>query len=359
MPAPNPGFWRGRRVLVTGHTGFKGSWLVYWLHRLGASVHGYSLPPPTTPALFEAIEARRLVDHAIGDVRDLEALRRQVALADPEVVFHLAAQPLVRESYAIPIATFEINVIGTIHVLEAVRSRPGVRAVICVTTDKCYENREWLWGYRESDPLGGHDPYSASKACAEIATAAYRMSFFENSAPGAIVATVRAGNVLGGGDWSVDRLVPDAIRAFAACRPLELRYPSATRPWQHVLEPLSGYLTLAERAAGGEARWAGAWNFGPLDQNVVPVGEVASRLAAAWGDSASWRPLGSELAQPHEAGLLKLDTSKARALLGWSPRWDLGRTLEESVAWYRAFHAGETVSKLRDLMDRQIQAFES
>lgn len=359
MPAPNPGFWRNRRVLVTGHTGFKGSWLVLWLRRLGAKVHGYSLPPPTTPALFDAIEGRTLVTHAHGDVRDLEHLRHEMAAASPEIVFHLAAQPLVRESYASPVATFDVNVMGTVNVLESVRDRDDVRAVICVTTDKCYENREWAWGYRENDRLGGHDPYSASKACAELAAAAYRRSFFDGHADGPLVATVRAGNVIGGGDWSVDRLVPDAIRAFCAGRPLELRNPAATRPWQHVLEPLSGYLQLAERATAGEPQWAGAWNFGPLDENVVTVGEVAARLAEAWGDGATWRAVGGSADAPHEAGLLKLDTSMARTRLRWAPRWDLRRTIGESVAWYRAFQRGESALTLRDLMLTQIDAFEA
>ncbi len=330
-------FWRDRSVFVTGHTGFKGGWLTLCLIDAGARVHGYSLEPPTDTNLFRlaGIEGH-LSSHTIGDVRDAGLLRERVRAARPEVVFHLAAQPLVRESYRDPTATYGVNVMGTVHLLEAVRAMPGVVAVVNVTTDKCYENREWDWGYREIEPLGGHDPYSNSKACSELVTAAYRDSFL--AAAGVHVASARAGNVIGGGDWAADRLVPDFIRAVERGEPLEVRYPNATRPWQHVLEPVSGYLMLAEQLATRGAKYAQAWNFGPSDDDSRPVSWLLDRLVDRW-PGAEWRSVSG--VQPHEAGALKLDSSKARAHLGWRPAWNLARTLDETVDWYSASHRGE------------------
>jgi CDP-glucose 4,6-dehydratase len=346
--------WRGRRVLVTGHTGFKGSWLALWLHSLGAEVRGLALAPSTTPSMFDALKLDALVDHHIGDVRDLATVTRAVADFQPSIVFHLAAQPLVRASYATPVETFATNVMGTVHVLEACRTVASVRAIVCVTTDKCYDNREWNWGYREVDPLGGHDPYSASKGAAEIAIAAYRRSFF-HAPDAARVASARAGNVIGGGDWSEDRLVPDAIRAFSSGRAVEIRSPRATRPWQHVVEPLSGYLAIAEALLGDRASIAAdAWNLGPNDDDVVSVGALLDRLAKAWGDGAKWIDKSASTAGPHEATLLKLDISKARSLLGWRPRWRLDDALAATAEWYRAFHSGADAATMRALTLAQI-----
>jgi CDP-glucose 4,6-dehydratase len=351
-----PGFWRGRRVLLTGHTGFKGAWLAVWLQRLGARVAGFSLPPPTSPSLFDALALEPTLDHTIGDVRDAAAVRACVERVSPDIVFHLAAQPLVRESYRVPADTFATNVLGTAHVLDAVRACPSVRAMVCVTTDKCYENREWTWGYRESDRLGGRDPYSASKAAAELVLAAYRQSFFE--APdghGAVLVTARAGNVIGGGDWSADRILPDAVRAFTRGEPLRIRRPAATRPWQHVLEPLGGYLQLAERAATDGRAWQGAWNFGPLDDDVVSVRELVASFAAHWGEGAAWVAAPDD--GPHEAHLLKLDISKARSTLGWTPRWRLDRALRETAEGYAAMVGGSRGTALRAILDAQIARY--
>lgn len=332
-------FWAGKSVFLTGHTGFKGGWLALWLRRLGADVHGYSTEPPTTPSLFEtAGVAQALASDTRADLRDLAALSAALAKANPEIVLHLAAQPLVRRSYAEPLETLTSNVIGTAHVLEAARNIGRLKALLVITTDKVYENREWVHPYREADPLGGQDPYSASKACAEIVAASYRSSFF--GADGAAgIATARAGNVIGGGDWAADRLVPDCIRAFAEGRSVELRYPDAVRPWQHVLEPLSGYLALAEALCGGEpARYRTAWNFGPDASGDATVGEIARLTAAAWGGGQVKTAPAEK--RPHEAGLLRLDIAKARSVLGWSPRWSIRKALEETVAWYKAAHAG-------------------
>lgn len=348
---PSPEFWNGRRVLVTGHTGFKGSWLSLWLHDLGAQVTGYALTPPSTPNLFTVARiADGMESDRRGDVRDAEALKSVVAEIKPDVVFHLAAQPLVLQSYADPVETFAVNVMGTVNLLEAVRGHAC--AVVNVTTDKCYDNQGWLWGYRENEPLGGHDPYSSSKACAELVTAAYRQSFFAAAGSahnGVAVATARAGNVVGGGDWAENRLIPDSIRSFEQGIPVELRHPNAVRPWQHVLEPLCGYLLLAEKLATIGSDFAEAWNFGPADSNAEPVWRVVERLVRYWGDESRW--IMEEQPRPHEAPHLKLDSSKAGARLGWIPRWSLDRTLEETVAWHRSFRAG---SDMRDVMRRQI-----
>jgi CDP-glucose 4,6-dehydratase len=337
--ALNPAFWDARKVLVTGHTGFKGSWLSLWLSSLGARVLGYSLAPPTTPSLFVAARVATGMTSVDGDVRDLASLRECMEQHAPEVVFHLAAQSLVREGYEHPVDTYSANVLGTVYVLEAVRSCVPVRAVIVVTSDKCYENREWLWGYRENEPLGGGDPYSSSKACAELVTAAYRRSFFRGDSDRRVaVASVRAGNVIGGGDWARDRLIPDVIRAFSEKRPALLRYPDAVRPWQHVLDPLHGYLMLAERLCSDEEGWADAWNFGPSSDQSVSVGRIADRLAVLWGADASWRQDTS--VQPEEAGALQLDSTKANRRLGWQPRLDLDSALCWTAEWYTAYFMG-------------------
>ncbi|MDF1522545.1 MAG: CDP-glucose 4,6-dehydratase [Trueperaceae bacterium] len=331
-------FWSGRRVFVTGHTGFKGSWLASWLLELGADVHGYALRPPTEPNLHDALGLGGAFEAAIADVRDAERLRSELARARPEVVLHLAAQPLVRRSYADPLETFGSNVMGTANLLDAVRSVPDVRAVVVVTSDKVYENREWPWPYRESDALGGHDPYSSSKAATELVAASFRRSYFppaELARHGVAVATARAGNVIGGGDWASDRLVPDLVRGFARGEPVVIRNPAAVRPWQHVLEPLAGYLVLAQRLYAGDAAACDGWNFGPREDDARPVGWLADRLAERWGPGASW--VLDAGAHPHEAHLLRLDWSKARTQLGWRPRWDLATTLDRTAAWYRGY----------------------
>ncbi|MBT9584583.1 CDP-glucose 4,6-dehydratase [bacterium] len=333
--------WRNRRVLVTGHTGFKGSWLSLWLHRLGARVYGYALDPATQPSLFQVADvASVLAADVRRDVALLAGLQESLHEAQAEVVFHLAAQPLVRESYRDPIQTLATNVMGTAHLLEAVREQECVRAVVVVTTDKVYENREWLFPYREVDPLGGRDPYSASKAATELVVATYRSSFLD---PRRIcVATARAGNVVGGGDWSPDRLVPDCLRAFEAGQPVRLRYPQAERPWQHVLEPLAGYLALGERLLGAQGReYAGAWNFGPEARDNATVGTVAAQLAQLWGSGMVMDC--AEPAEYHEAGLLRLDISQASHRLNWSPRWSLHEALQATVDWQRAYLRGENM----------------
>nr|WP_315207829.1 CDP-glucose 4,6-dehydratase [uncultured Albidiferax sp.] len=334
--------WQDTPVFLTGHTGFKGGWLALWLHALGAKVHGYALDPNTTPNLFEVARVVEvLASDTRADLSDLNALQAALTAAQPTVVFHLAAQPLVRASYADPLGTFATNVMGTAHLLEAVRTVSSVRAVVVVTTDKVYDNREWVYPYRESDALGGHDPYSASKGAAEIVTASYRASFFHT--PGsAQIATARAGNVIGGGDWAADRLVPDCLKAFADQQPVQLRFPGAVRPWQHVLEPLSGYLRLAEALLDGPAA-ASAWNFGPDARGDATVGQLAQRLAAQWGQGARVdMPDGGQ--HPHEAGQLRLDITRARAELGWQPRWSLDVALAHTVAWHRAWLVGDDMA---------------
>lgn len=340
-------FWKGRRVLLTGHTGFKGAWLTIWLNKLGAIVYGYALDPPSQPALFSVANLGSLLAEDIrADIRDRTALLAAFERAKPEVVLHLAAQSLVRESYRKPVETYDINVMGTVNLLEAARHCPTTKAVVIVTTDKCYENQEWVHPYRETDPMGGHDPYSSSKACAEIVTAAYRSSFFQSvqGSSEAAIASARAGNVIGGGDWAADRLVPDCIRAFQLGQSVYLRHPQSIRPWQHVLEPLAGYLSLAERLCGSDAgRFATGWNFGPAPEDDAAVGIVADRLAGLWGQGATVTidPAGQH---PHEANLLRLDVTKARVLLGWQPKWRLDTALRQTVEWYRAWLRNEDMA---------------
>jgi CDP-glucose 4,6-dehydratase len=334
--------YAGRSVLVTGHTGFKGGWLALWLSRLGANVHGYALDPPTSPSFFEvAGVASLLSSDTRADITDRAAFNSALAKAEPEVIFHLAAQPLVRFSYCNPLETMATNIMGTVNVLDGARSSDSVTAVVLITSDKVYENREWLFPYRETDVLGGHDPYSASKAAAEVVAASYRASFFsgDTSHP-AKVATARAGNVIGGGDWASDRLVPDCIRAFIEHQPVHLRFPAATRPWQHVLEPLSGYLELGGRLLScDDKNYARAWNFGPDLHGDASVGQVAETVARIWGDQAQVRH-SPTVANPHEAGMLRLDSTLARTLLGWQPKWSLEEALTQTVGWYRAWVHG-------------------
>jgi CDP-glucose 4,6-dehydratase len=355
----NPDFWRGKRVFLTGHTGFKGAWLSLWLHSLGAEVYGYALAPATSPALFSV--AIQGVNHdmisKIGDVVDAENLKAAINSAKPEIVFHLAAQSLVRPSYDDPVGTYATNVMGTVHLLESVRQTSGVKAVVVITSDKCYENREWVWGYRENDPMGGYDPYSNSKGCAELVSAAYRSSFFSSgrySEHGVALATARAGNVIGGGDWAKDRLIPDLIRAFADGRVVEIRNPKAIRPWQHVLEPLHGYLMLAEALYQRGPEFAEGWNFGPDEGDARPVEWIADRMTSHW-EGTQWMLAAGD--HPHEAGFLRLDTSKARSSLGWRPKLRLDEALSMTVDWYRAVHGGADARAwcLAQIADYQIK----
>lgn len=351
-------FWQGKRVFLTGHTGFKGSWLALWLQSLGAIVVGYALEPPTQPSLFELARVPEAMTSEIGDIRELNRLKQVMADFRPEIVFHLAAQALVRESYQNPVDTYATNVMGTVNLLEAVRQMKGVRAVVNITSDKCYENREWVWGYRESESLGGYDPYSSSKACAELVTEAYRNSFFNSDnylEHGVAVATARAGNVIGGGDWANDRLVPDCLRAFEKGQFVKLRSPHAVRPWQHVLEPISGYLLLAEKLMSTEAsHYACAWNFGPDFQGDATVGEVATIIANLWGNNAGVA-IDSTENQPHEAGLLRLDITRARTKLGWRPCWTVKQALEATVDWHQAWLKGKD---MREYSLAQISAYQ-
>ncbi len=357
-PAPSADTWAGRRVFLTGHTGFKGGWLALWLSSRGAVVRGYGLDPDTTPNLFSAARVGDVLDDVRGDLRDGARLHAAMQAFQPEVVFHLAAQPLVRLSYDDPVLTYEVNVVGTARLLDAVRRTPSARAVVVVTSDKCYANREWLWGYREGDTLGGYDPYSSSKACAEIVSAAFRQSYFpvEQYAEHRVaIATARAGNVIGGGDWAADRLMPDLLRGFLSGTPVAIRRPGATRPWQHVLEPLHGYLLLAEKLLSADgARYATAFNFGPRDEDAKPVGSVADRMVHAWGEGADWVQDGDP--GVHEAGLLKLDASRARAELGWQPRMNLGLALDWLVDWYKAEHRGDDMHAMTLRQIRQYEA---
>jgi CDP-glucose 4,6-dehydratase len=331
-------FWAGKRVFVTGHTGFKGSWLSLILQSYGASVCGYSLEPASAQSLFRVASIADGMDSVISDIRDLEKLKDTLNQFQADVVIHMAAQPLVRFSYRNPVDTYSTNVLGTVNLLEAVRNCASVKAVVNVTTDKCYENKERLWGYRENEPMGGHDPYSSSKGCSELVTAAYRASFF-NTPAAASVATARAGNVIGGGDWSEDRLIPDLIKHFENNQPVMIRSPNAIRPWQHVLEPLYGYLMLAERLCTEGHVFSQAWNFGPSDDDVRPVAAVVEYMANKWGNGVAWNVDRTD--QLHEAQLLRLDTSKAKHVLGWVPKWDLGIALDSIVEWHKKFTAGE------------------
>ncbi len=333
MVTINPDFWYGKRVLLTGHTGFKGSWLSLWLQSMGAELHGLALKPPTTPALFDEARVGEGMASVIGDIRDFATVLATVEACKPEIVIHMAAQPLVRYSYRAPIDTYATNVMGTVHLLEAARHVDTIRAIVNVTTDKCYENKEWVWGYREDEAMGGYDPYSNSKGCSELVTSAYRRSFFQQSE--IALASARAGNVIGGGDWATDRLVPDILRAFESNQPVIIRNPHATRPWQHVLEPLSGYLVLAERLYNDGQIFAEGWNFGPHDGDARPVQWIVEHMVQVWENGASWQRDGAM--HPHEANYLKLDISKAKAKLEWQPRWDLSTALQLIVEWHRTW----------------------
>ena len=352
----NTAFWNGKRVFLTGHTGFKGSWLSLWLQRAGAQVIGFALAPHSKPSLFEVASVASGMQSVIGDIRDLETLRHAMANAQPDIVIHMAAQALVRHSYANPVETYSINVMGTVHILDAVRSTDSVRAVVNVTSDKCYENREWPWGYRETEAMGGFDPYSNSKGCAELVTAAYRISYFNPESyakQGVAIGSARAGNVIGGGDWAEDRLIPDMLRAIARGESVNIRSPHSIRPWQHVLEPLSGYLKLAERLYNDGPQFADGWNFGPHDVDAKPVEWIIDHMIKTWGPGASWRL--DTKPQPHEATYLKLDCSKARQLLDWHPRWDIGTTIHKIVEWHKAFNEG---NNMHLMTLAQISAYE-
>jgi CDP-glucose 4,6-dehydratase len=326
------GFWRGKRVFLTGHTGFKGSWLSLWLSSLGAEVKGYALNPPTSPSLFNEAKVSSIIDSQIGDIRDQDTLHESMTGFSPDILIHMAAQPLVRYSYEAPIETYEVNVIGTAKVLEVARSCPNLKAIVNITTDKCYENDERSEGYKEDDPMGGYDPYSSSKGCAELVASAYRRSFLQDQGIG--LASVRAGNVIGGGDWADDRLIPDILRSFEKNEPVVIRNPKATRPWQHVLEPLSGYLILAQKLYKDQEEYAEGWNFGPNEQDVKPVDWILDKMILKW-PSSSWKL--DVNSNPHEADFLKLDISKAESRLGWKPVWELSHTLEKIIGWHRAW----------------------
>lgn len=342
----SPEFWKGKHVFVTGHTGFKGSWLCLWLNRMGARVTGYALPPPTNPSLFELARVSDVISSVTGDVTKPEDLQAAMAAAKPDIVIHMAAQSLVRYSYSRPVETFSTNVMGTVNVLESVRHVPSVRAVVMVTSDKCYHNEEWVWGYRENSRLGGADPYSASKGCAEIVIAGYQHSYFDpKSSPGcAAVGSVRAGNVIGGGDWATDRLVPDIVRSLLMNQPTIIRSPQATRPWQHVLEPLHGYLILAERLFTKGHEFASAWNFGPPEKSEKTVGWIIEQMYQLWGVSFEWKK--DPNPGPPECTFLKLDSSKAKAYLGWRPKLDLVTTVDWIVKWSRRFQANDDMRQV-------------
>lgn len=357
-------FWKGKRVFITGHTGFKGSWLASMLLQLGANPRGYALAPSTNPSLFDLLNLSEHMDSQIGDIRDFDQLKKSIHSFAPDILIHMAAQPLVRLSYAAPVDTYTTNVMGTVHVLEACRNCPSLRSVLSVTSDKCYENKEWLWAYRESEALGGHDPYSSSKACAELVTSAYRQSYFQDTLTK--LASARAGNVIGGGDWAQDRLIPDIIRAFINNESAWIRNPQAVRPWQHVLDCLSGYLLLVERLYQGPVRLDNSrqpspqqslsasidssWNFGPYPHDIQPVGWIAQHIQNLWGSDAKWHTASAE-GQPHEAHLLKLDSTKAQIQLGWKPQLNLTQALKLTVDWYKAFNQQDN---LTDITQHQI-----
>lgn len=332
-----PEFWQGKRVFLTGHTGFKGSWLSLWLQSFGAKVTGYALKPPTNPSLFQVANVASGMRSIIGDIRDLDSLQKAIKQAKPEIVIHMAAQPLVRYSYTNPVATYATNVMGSVHLLESIRQVGGVKVVVNVTSDKCYENREWIWSYRENEAMGGYDPYSNSKGCVELVTAAYRSSFFnplKYTSHGVALASARAGNVIGGGDWAGDRLIPDFIRAIVAGETVLIRSPNAIRPWQHVLDPLSGYLKLAEALYTEGPEYAQAWNFGPNESDAKTVEWMIGELVNIWGNGASYR-VDANAVNLHEARFLKLDCSKSRMILGWHPQWDATQTLQRICAWHK------------------------
>jgi CDP-glucose 4,6-dehydratase len=356
--------YRGKRVLVTGHTGFKGGWLTLWLEELGAKVVGFGLPPSTRPSLFNDMELSQSCQHVTGDIRNQGEITAVLRDVRPEVIFHLAAQPLVRRSYEQPLETVQTNIMGTAHVLEAVRLLDQPCAMVIVTSDKCYENREWIFGYREIDAMGGHDVYSMSKGAVELLVSSYRRSFFPSERlpnHGVAIATARAGNVVGGGDWAADRIIPDTIRALTQRRPIPVRNPAAVRPWQHVLEPLAGYLLLGASLVGvastDDARFCDAWNFGPRPESARTVREVTETVIACWGEG-EWEDM-RESRAPHEAGLLRLSSEKAQAILGWSPRWDFRTTFERTVDWYRSHHDGADSRELRALTRAQIREYVS
>jgi CDP-glucose 4,6-dehydratase len=355
----NDNFWKGKKVLITGHTGFKGSWLSLWLHYKGAKVSGYSLTPPTSPSMFELCNVEKLIEHSIeGDISDLPLLQQTLQNIQPEIIIHMAAQPLVRESYRSPIETYQTNVMGTVYLLEAVRSCKSVRAVLNVTTDKCYQNNEWVWGYRENEPLGGFDPYSSSKACSELVTAAYRNSFFHEDqfkSHGVAIASARAGNVIGGGDWAIDRLVPDIVNSLLSNEKIIIRNPMAIRPWQHVLEPLSGYMLLSQLLYEDGPKFAEAWNFGPNDEDAKPVQWIVDQLCDKWGLGAKGYDI-DRTDQPHEAKYLKLDCSKARREINWSPKWRLEEALDKVVEWTKGYQQKDNLAKLSL---KQIMEYES
>lgn len=350
----NPNFWKGKRVFLTGHTGFKGSWLSLWLAEMGANVKGYALNPPTNPSLFEQAKVAEKIESQIGDIRDFETLKTSMIEFNPDVLIHMAAQPLVRLSYKEPLETYDTNVLGTAKVLEAARGCLSLKAIVNVTTDKCYENKEWVWGYREDEPMGGYDPYSSSKGCAELVTSAYRRSFMQEQGIG--LASARAGNVIGGGDWAGDRLIPDILKAFENNRPVVIRNPASTRPWQHVLEPLSGYLVLAQHLYQSPQTYAEGWNFGPNDEDVKPVDWILNQMVANW-PGARWEL--DKKNHPHEAGFLKLDISKAKSKLHWYPKWRLDETLLRIINWHQAWLSGEDMQtqclkEISDYMNESI-----
>ncbi|MEM9340742.1 MAG: CDP-glucose 4,6-dehydratase [Bacteroidota bacterium] len=343
----NPVFWKNKRVFITGHTGFKGSWLSLWLQSVGASLKGYSLEAPTSPSLFEEAKVGDGMVSEIGDIRNYDQMLASIKAFQPDIVLHLAAQPLVRQSYSDPLETYSTNVMGTANLLEALRHCDSVGAVVVVTSDKCYENREWHWGYRESEAMGGYDPYSNSKGCSELVTSSFRQSFFpadKYDKHGVGIASARAGNVIGGGDWAADRLIPDMLKAFSAQQVVEIRSPHAVRPWQHVLEPLSGYLLLAEKLYTYGATYAEGWNFGPFDQDARPVEWIVTKLTSLWGEGAAWQLNVDE--HLHEATYLKLDCSKASARLNWQPRWSLANTLQKIVDWHKNWLEGKDIQQV-------------
>lgn len=348
----NPDFWKGKRVLLTGHTGFKGGWLTLWLQNAGADLYGLALEPSTEPNIFTIARVGEGMHTTFGDIRDFGSVYHVVEYCKPEIIIHLAAQPLVRYSYQHPIETYATNVMGTVHILEAARQVGSTRVIINVTSDKCYENNEWVWGYRENDPMGGYDPYSSSKGCAELVTSTYQRSFLAKAGVG--IASVRAGNVIGGGDWAEDRLIPDILRAFEESRPVVVRNPSSVRPWQHVLEPLSGYLILAERMWDNPIEYSGAWNFGPSDDAAFTVQWIVEHLASAWDGTAIWKC--EHGVQPHEAGYLKLDSSKVRTQLQWKSRWNTELVLRLIADWHKAFLDGYD---MRTVTVNQIKQYQN